>query len=119
MSKFVTISTQIRDVQCLREALGDAGTQVVTDKEVRGYAGRKPVEFAAVTSGGQVGFRKTQEGAYEVVGDDMNIPRGFVNDLTQRYARRKVIKEAARAGFNVVEDKVQQDRSLRLVVRKW
>ena len=119
MSKFVTISTQIRDVQCLREALSDAGTEVATDEEVRGYAGRKPVEFSAVTSVGQVGFRKTQDGSYEVVADNMSIPQDFVRDLTQRYARRKVIKEATRAGFNVVEDKVQQDRSLRLVVRKW
>jgi len=119
MSKFVTISTQIRDVQCLREALGDAGAEVVTGKEVRGYAGRKPVEFAAVTTAGQVGFRKTLEGPYEVVADNMSIPQDFVRDLTQRYARRKVLKEATRAGFNVVEDKVQEDRSLRLVVRKW
>ena len=119
MSKFVTITTRVKDMECLRGALEDMQIQVADKDSVRGYRGKRRVDFAATTPKGEVGFRKTEDGTFEVVGDDMHVPAGFVDNVTQHYARRKVMKEATRAGFSVVEDKVQRDNSLRLVVRKW
>ena len=119
MSRFVKIATQIKDIGCLRSALADVDARVVEGTSVQGYRGRRKVELAAVTSRGEVGFQKRQDGFYEVVADDMSVPHGFVDRLTQRYARHKVVKEATNAGFNVTEENVQKDNSIRLVVRKW
>jgi len=119
MSKFVTITTRIRDRDCLREALGDVKAQVVDKQQVRGWRGTRRADLVAVTGQGEVGFRVGAEGCYEIVGDDMSIPPSFAENVTQHYARRKVLKEATKAGFGLVEDKVQTDGSMRLVVRKW
>ncbi len=120
MSKFVSIRTSIKDVQCLREALDEMQLRVLDQDSVRGWMGRRKVEFAVRAAGyGEVGFRRNKEGAYEVVGDEMAIPQDFVRSVTQHYAKRKVLKEARKAGFNLVEQEVQQDQAIRLVVRKW
>ena len=119
MSKFVTIATRIKDVDCLREALRDMEAEVVDRSTVRGWRGQRRVDLAVVTAKGEMGFCQRPDGTFELVGDDMYVPDRFVEALTQRYARHKVLKEAAKAGFRVVEDKVQQDKSIRLVVRKW
>ena len=119
MSKFVRIATQIKDKGCLQDALKDVNATVTHQRSVRGWGGRRDVDLAVVTSKGEVGFAKTNDGSYELVGDDMYIPQGFVDKLTQRYARHKVLKQASQAGFTVTEEKVQRDNSIRLVVRKW
>lgn len=119
MSKFVTIATRIKDRNCLREAIGDVKAQVVDKQHVQGWRGTRRADLVAVTTQGEVGFRMGAGGCYEIVGDDMSIPQGFAEKVTQHYARRKVLKEATKAGFGLVEDKVQADGSMRLVVRKW
>ncbi len=119
MSKFVTIATRIKDMDCLRLALEDMKCQVADRGSVRGWQGQRSVDVAVTTAKGEVGFRKRKDGTFELVGDDMHVPKNFVREVTQHYARRKIMKQAAAAGFRVVEDKVQADKSIRLVVRKW
>lgn len=44
---------------------------------------------------------------------------GFLRQVTQRYAYQTVMKETSRVGFQVTEQKQQEDGSIRLVVQRW
>ena len=80
-----------------------------------------PVQILAHAPFGPFGFRKTQDGRYDVVGDDMILERqqGFLNQLTQQYAYRKIVNDAQQAGYNLVHEEVGKDKTIKLVVRKW
>ena len=52
----------------------------------------------------------------ERVGHDQD---ALTNQIMQRYAYQKVVKEVKSRGFMVSEQKQDQDQSIRLVVRKW
>lgn len=44
---------------------------------------------------------------------------GFLRKVTQRYAYHTVVKETARAGFQVAEQQKNEDGSIRLLVQRW
>ena len=82
---------------------------------------QQPVQFLVHASFGTLGFRLTSAGTYELVADDLILSRqhDFLDRLTQQYAYRKVMKSANAAGYNLVQEEVGEDRTIRLVVRKW
>ncbi|MBD0267622.1 MAG: DUF1257 domain-containing protein, partial [Cyanobacteria bacterium Co-bin8] len=41
------------------------------------------------------------------------------NQVTQRYAFHTVLSESSRQGFQVAEQQVNQDGSIRIVVQRW
>jgi hypothetical protein len=45
--------------------------------------------------------------------------KDFIQRLTQQYAYRKILKDAKAAGYNLVQEEVGEDRTIKLVVRKW
>lgn len=126
MSHFSQIKTQIRNLTSLEAALTDLGIDWKSGpKEVRGYRGQ--TQTAAVTieqeNGYDLGF--TWNGKeYEMVADlqfwQQPWPvEHFLNKVTQRYAYHTVVSETAKQGFQVAEQKQNQDGSLRLVVQRW
>jgi len=80
-----------------------------------------PVQFLVHASFGTLGFRLTQEGSYEMVGDDMILARqkDFLDQLTRQYAYRKILKDANAAGYNLVQEETLEDNTIKLVIRKW
>ncbi|MFM7325128.1 MAG: DUF1257 domain-containing protein, partial [Nodosilinea sp.] len=44
---------------------------------------------------------------------------GFLRQVTQSYACNTVLTEAGRQGFQLAEQEVRQDGSVRLVVQRW
>lgn len=42
-----------------------------------------------------------------------------INDIIQRYAYDRLINELKKEGFNVVNENVEEDKTIRLRVRKW
>jgi len=80
-----------------------------------------PVELLVHAPFGSLGFRKEAAGSYEMVCDDMHLSRQqeFLKGLTQQYAYRKIVKDAAAAGYRLVQEEVAEDRTIKLVVRKW
>ncbi|MCP4398800.1 MAG: DUF1257 domain-containing protein, partial [bacterium] len=45
--------------------------------------------------------------------------REWLKGLTQQYAYRKILKNAKAAGYQLVQEEVDEDRTIKLVVRKW
>ena len=126
MSHFSQIKTQIRNIDSLKEALTELGIDWKQGpREVRGYRGQ--THNAEVTieqeNGYDIGFRWTGK-EYELVADlqywqqDLSV-EGFLRRVTQRYAYQTVVKETARAGFQVTEQQKNEDGSIRLLVQRW
>lgn len=121
MSRFVSIKTELRDGEILKESLQDLRCTVIPKTEMTVYAKTQPISFLAITSFGRVGFRINDLGQYELVGDEDVLRKqgDFVEKLTQRYAYNKVVKEAKKAGFSLIQEEVMEDHSIKVVIRKW
>ena len=122
MSRIITIQTQFRDIDILKTCLEALECQMLHEPNgitMRGAA--TPVELLVHASFGSFGFRRAADGQYEMVGDDFALGRQqkFIHSLTQQYAYRKVIKDAAAAGYQLVQEERQENHAIRLVVRKW
>lgn len=76
-------------------------------------------------NGYDIGFRRnTDTQDYELVADLQYWQQpltvdGFLRQVTQRYAYNTVLTESRRQGFQLTEEQVQQDGSVRLVVQRW
>ena len=126
MSHFSQIKTQIRNLVSLQAALTDMGIDWKPGpKAVRGYRGQtRDAELVIEQDNGyDVGFSWNGK-EYELVADlqywqqDLSVD-GFLKRVTQRYAYHTVIQETARQGFQIAEQKQNQDGSIRLLVQRW
>ncbi len=126
MSHFSQIKTQIRNIDSLKDALTDLGVDWKQGpREVRGYRGQTHAAEITVeqNNGYDIGFRWNGK-EYELVADlqywqqDLSV-EGFLRQVTQRYAYQTVLKETTRVGFQVAEQKQNQDGSISLVVQRW
>ncbi len=122
MSRIVAIRTELRDKTVLMACLEHLECQVLYQESGIQMSGtRVPVQILVHAPFGSLGFRETQDGRFEVVGDDMILERqqDFLDHLTQQYAYRKIVKDAQRAGYNLVYEEVGEDKTIKLIVRKW
>lgn len=128
MSHFSQIKTKIRNLESLQSALTDVGTNwKAGPRQVKGYQGQTQVAEIVIEqdNGYDIGFRRneqTQE--YELVADlqywqQPLTVEGFLSQITQRYAFHTVLNETAHQGFQVAEQQVNSDGSIRLVVQRW
>ncbi|MGF1568415.1 MAG: DUF1257 domain-containing protein [Nodosilinea sp.] len=128
MSHFSQIKTKIRNLDSLKVALTAVGTDWKAGPcEVRGYQGQTEIADVVIpqTNGYDIGFRRHPETSeYELVADlqywqQPLTVEGFLNQVTQRYAYTTVLSEVTQQGFQLTEEQVQQDGSVRLVVQRW
>ena len=126
MSHFSQIKTQIRNLPALKQALTDLGLEWQDGpREVRGYQGQTRTAEVAIeqANGYDLGFSWNGQ-EYELVADlqfwkqNWSVDR-FLSHVTQRYAYRTVLNETAQKGFQVTEQKNNQDGSIRLVMQRW
>jgi hypothetical protein len=123
MSHFTTIKVQIKQGEVLLQVLKELGYQVEQNTQVRGYMGDKTnAEYVIKQSNGyDLGFRKNGEG-YELVADfwgaEIN-QQEFVNNISQKYAHKTLMKTIQTEGFNVEEEEVLADGTLRVIVGRW
>lgn len=80
-----------------------------------------PIQLLVHAPFGTLGFRMTPDGNYELISDDIILNRqpDFIRRVTQQYAYKKIIKDANAAGYQLVQEEVNEDNSIKLVVRKW
>ena len=128
MSHFSTIKTQLKEAKPLIKALNQLGYVInQEEKFVKGYKG----QFTAVDismdlpSNTKVGFKwDTNSNAYELVTDldlwkfDLPVER-FISKITQMYAYNTIIAKSEEDGYQIVEQKNQNDGSIELVLTKW
>jgi hypothetical protein len=123
MSHFTTIKVQIKQGEVLLQVLKELGYQVEQNTQVRGYMGDKTnAEYVIKQSNGyDLGFRKNGEG-YELVADfwgaEIN-QQEFVNHISQKYAHKTLMKTIQTEGFNVEEEEVLADGTVRVLVGRW
>ncbi|PZO40309.1 MAG: hypothetical protein DCF17_12130 [Shackletoniella antarctica] len=128
MSHFSQIKTKIRNLESLKLALNDLGTDWKAGPcDVRGYQGQTQSAEVVIAqdNGYDIGFRCNPETSdYELVADlqywqQPLTVEGFLSQVTQRYAYNAVVTETSRQGFQLAEEQVQKDGSVRLVVQRW
>ena len=128
MSHFSTLKTQLREAKPLIKALTQLGYEInQEEKFVKGYKG----QFTAVDismdlpSETKVGFKwDNNSNAYELVTDldlwKFNLPvERFISKVTQMYAYQTIISKTVEDGYQIVEEKNQNDGSIELVLTKW
>ncbi|MBW4481423.1 MAG: DUF1257 domain-containing protein [Tildeniella torsiva UHER 1998/13D] len=128
MSHFSQIKTKIRNLDSLKLALNDLGTDWKAGPcDVRGYQGQTQTADVVISqdNGYDIGFRRNPETSdYELVADlqywrQPLTVEGFLSQVTQRYAYNTVVSETSRQGFQLAEEQVREDGSVRLVVQRW
>ncbi|MEA5418843.1 DUF1257 domain-containing protein [Spirulina sp. CCNP1310] len=126
MSHFSTVKTQIRNLTSLKAALSDLEIDWKNGPSpVRGYEGQTHTADVVVEQENHydIGFSWNGQ-AYEMVADlqywqqPLSVD-GFLQRVTQRYAYHTVLAETEKQGFQVTEEKNNQDGSIRLVVQRW
>jgi hypothetical protein len=128
MSHFSQITTKIRNLDSLKLALSDLGADWKAGPcDVRGYQGQTQTAEVVIpqANGYDIGFRRNPEtNDYELVADlqywqQPLTVEGFLRQVTQRYAYNTVLSETSRQGFQVAEEQVREDGTVRLVVQRW
>ncbi|MBE9136977.1 DUF1257 domain-containing protein [Nodosilinea sp. LEGE 07088] len=128
MSHFSQIKTKIRNLDSLKVALSDLGADWKAGPcEVRGYQGQTQSADVVIAqdNGYDIGFRRNPETSdYELVADlqywkQPLTVEGFLSQVTQRYAYNTVLSETSNQGFQLAEEQVREDGSVRLVVQRW
>jgi len=128
MSHFSTIKTQLKEAEPLIKALKNLGYTInQEEKFIKGYRGK----FTAVDismnlpSDTKVGFKwDNNSNAYELVTDldlwkfELPVER-FISKVTQMYAYETIISKTKEDGYQIVEQKNQNDGSIELVLTKW
>ena len=123
MSKFVKVTTELRDLSLIKRSLDDLKLSYQEDARYvhtwSGTVSKVPVLVEGFKA--RFGLRPTEDGIYEAVGDDMQVRsiRSTLDQVQQRYAYHKVVAETALAGFDLVEETVGRDNVIRLTVRRW
>ncbi|MFM6611217.1 MAG: DUF1257 domain-containing protein [Dolichospermum sp.] len=123
MSHFTTIKVEIKQGEVLLQVLQELGYQVEQNTQVRGYMGDKTnAEYVIRQANGyDLGFRQ-QEGIYELVADFWGAKinqQEFINQISQKYAHKTLMETIQTEGFNVEEEEVLADGTLRVIVGKW
>ncbi len=123
MSHFSTIQVQIKNGEILHQTLQELGYTVECNKKVRGYQGDKTNGEYVIRqdNGYDLGFRRNGE-MYELVADFWGAridQKAFVNSLMQRYAHKTLMASVQEQDFNVEEEEVLEDGTVRVVVGRW
>lgn len=123
MSHFTTIQVEIKQGEILHQVLQELGYQVEYNTHVRGYMGDSTqAEYVIRQDNGyDLGFRQEGEN-YELVADFWGAKineQDFINSITQKYAHKTLMMSLQTEGFNVEEEEVLQDGTVRVVVGRW
>ena len=128
MSHFSTIKTQLKDSEPLIKALNNLGYLInQEEKFVKGYKGKFTAVDISMNLPGdtKVGFKwDNNSNAYELVTDldlwkfELPVER-FISKVTQMYAYETIISKTKEDGYQIVEQKNQNDGSIELVLTKW
>jgi len=123
MSKFVKVRTELRELALIKRALDDLKlTYVENERYTHVWSGyNQQAPLVVKQKGATFAFRTNDEGAYEAVGDDMQMAqiRSTLQQVQQRYAYHKVLAEVEGAGFALVEEHTGKDHVIRMTVRRW
>jgi len=122
MSHFTTITTQIRDVDALRDACGELGLALLQNAEARGYyTQRTHGDFVIQLNGPyDIAVNRQDSGSYGLTADlwegavEKEVGQRF-GKLLQLYGVHKATREARRKG-HLVSRSQKQDGTIKLTI---
>jgi hypothetical protein len=122
MSHVTKVKTLICDREILLETLKELGHSYEENRELR-MGGVNLVMDVAIRgrTGFNVGFgREKEDSPYTMYSRDVNTKayKGLRDAVMQRYARKKIVKEARRRNYIVADERVCSGNRLRLVLRR-
>lgn len=123
MSHFTTIQIKIKEGEILHQVLRELGYTVEQNTNVRGYMGDSTTAEYVIRqeNGYDLGFRQQGEN-YELVADFWGAEideQEFVNNISQKYAHKILMKTIETEGFNIETEEVLEDGTIRVVVGRW
>ncbi len=123
MSHFTSIKVQIKNGKILHQVLQELGYTIECNTQVRGYQGDMTnAEYVIRQQNGyDLGFRSNREN-YELVADFWGAginQAEFVNSIMHKYAHKALMETVQKQGFNVEEEEVLEDGTVRVVVGRW
>lgn len=132
MSHFSQLKTSLKNERFLKEALKTLGYQIEEapqgqQVEVRGFFGESTkADFKILTSSHyDIGFVKTEDGSFEVVGDWELLPKvsgieqeSFMGALKKEYAKTSILETAKEQGYGV-EYQENEAGEIEIVVSQW
>ena len=124
MSHFTTVKTQIKRKETLKAALNKLGYDTVIENGmIRGYQGnRQQADIVVQGIGGyDVGFVREGE-QYTIVADFWGLSqkeRRLTEKIAQQYAFCLIQEESAKQGFQIAEQTMQKDGTIKVVMQKW
>lgn len=131
MSHYSRMKTTFHNREALIACLTNLGYSIETDAVVLGHHGEHTVDIAATKrQGNGIGFVRGADGTYDMVADwwgvagadEQKIARELKAQsevIQKEYARKMVLEQAARDGFELISETNEQDGSIRIVVRRW
>lgn len=130
MSHFSNIRTKLTSKEALTKSLTDLGHQVIVadsneQLDVVGYKGQtmKAELKIAQKNGHDIGFAFNGN-QYELVSDlqfweqDVSVDR-FINKVSVRYAVNSIISVSAKQNFELAEQVMQQDGTIKMTLSRW
>ena len=126
MSHFTKIKTKLYDRATIEKSLSDLNIEWESGlKQINGYNNQKHEAEIIIRQKNDhdIGF-KWNGTEYELVTDldlwnfDLPVER-FISKITQMYAYHTIIAKTEDDGYQIVEQKNQNDGSIELVLTKW
>ncbi len=133
MSHFSTLQTAFVSADHLVAALADMGMENVevhdTAQYLYGWHGDRREQAAEIVirrefvghNSNDIGFVRSADGTFEAIISEFDGRRygpDWLGKLSQRYAYRAARDTLARQGFNLVEENMDQGKTIRMTVRR-
>ena len=132
MSHFSEVRTQFKNRKMLIQALKNRGHEVVMGQHAEGvsvtgfFDEKQSAEFKIKTETRyEIGFRKTEERAYDVVGDwELLEHTGvsqteFVNSLKREYSKEMICEVARENNYEIEMTENGETQEVEMVISKW
>lgn len=77
-------------------------------------------------SGRQIGFQAQKDGTYKIITDfegltptQLKKDEDLIHQIKQRYAYNVIKGELKKQGYNIVEEKNLEDKTIKITARRW
>jgi hypothetical protein len=131
MSHFSRIRTTFRHRGALVRCLQELGYLVEESTTVQGHHGCHSVDIAARSKQGYgIGFVQNGDGSFDMVADWWGVKASSQKKMAEKlreqagiiqkeYAKKMVLEQTAKDGFEVISQTEEEDGTVRIVVRRW
>ena len=130
MSHFTTVATKINNIACLLKALDKLKLKYTQAEEgvvVKGWRGQTSLAEISIHMGRyDIGVVKNEDGTYGLQADWWGIEttvgkteQEMVDELNREYAYQKVVIACENQGYQIEDQQVAEDGTVKLSVSKW